>query len=651
MPLTLTFLVLIIIFVYSGYQIRQTTMVHAVEHRYHGVKTLFGEMLQQRTDLMVSTLKFVTSQTPIADLMQNGDRENLYKLTRPLLEALYPGHAATHFYFHSPDGTNFLRVHSPEKYGDKIDRFTLIQSRASRKLSHGVELGVFGVFSLRVVLPWVYQGKLIGYVELAEDIEQVLKKLKNVTNTDFIISLDKKFLDQAMWEEGFRMSGKTPDWNFLTDKVIASQTIPSIPHSLEESLLWQYRADEHFHAETQVDEKSYQIKAFPLNDVQGTIVGDFVILLDTSKQQSEFYRFMHKIIILSLLLCSALFAFAYKILGRVDRDLVGTREQLFGQIENASQINALLEKENLERRNAEENLRQLNNELERRVTARTQELEHAYDDLRSKQITILHQDKMAGLGQLAAGVAHDINNPIGFVANNLSELSSYTKDLCRFIEEQGQALESSDPDTDIIEALSERRRDLKVDEIIEDLDDILKESLEGTERVSKIVQNLRSFSRLDEDDFEMADLEDCLDSTINITANELRYKAEVVRNYAQIPPLKCFPGQLNQVFMNLLINAAQSMQDYGTVTVSTWEEGGSACISVADTGSGITEEIRERIFEPFFTTKPVGSGTGLGLSIAYDIIKKHEGTMHVESAEGQGTSFVIKLPYQRKLES
>jgi two-component system NtrC family sensor kinase len=273
----------------------------------------------------------------------------------------------------------------------------------------------------------------------------------------------------------------------------------------------------------------------------------------------------------------------------------------------------------------------------------SEELAAAYKQLKSTHMQLLQQEKMASIGQLAAGVAHEINNPIGFIKSNLGTLGKYVERLREFIETQGEAVGASAP-AEIAEVVVEARRKLKVDHVLADLPKLIAESSEGTERVRIIVQNLKSFSRVEEAERQRVDLNLCIESAITISWNELKYKATLVRDFGDLPPVTCFPQQLNQVFLNLLVNAAHAIESRGEIAVRSWREGGIACVAIADTGSGIPAEFRNRIFEPFFTTKKVGKGTGLGLSISYEIVAQHGGTIEVESEPGRGATFTVRLP-------
>lgn len=274
----------------------------------------------------------------------------------------------------------------------------------------------------------------------------------------------------------------------------------------------------------------------------------------------------------------------------------------------------------------------------------TRELEKAYDELKNAQLQIFQQEKMASIGQLAAGVAHEINNPMGFISSNISTLKKYFERITDYMGRAGQVL-AERSDAELTASLAEMRRQLKIDHIMADGLQLIAESQEGAERVRRIVQDLKSFSRTDQSETALVDINEALVTTINIAWNEIKYLATLERQFGELPRVMCYPQQLNQVFLNLLVNAAHAVSGKkGVIIVRTWAEDGHVCISVIDNGCGIPENIRQRIFEPFFTTKEVGKGTGLGLSISYDIIKKHNGEISVESEEGIGSTFTVRLP-------
>lgn len=267
--------------------------------------------------------------------------------------------------------------------------------------------------------------------------------------------------------------------------------------------------------------------------------------------------------------------------------------------------------------------------------------------LEDAQNQLIQSEKLAAVGQLAAGVAHEINNPVGFVNSNLGSLERYLKDLFSLVAVYAKA-EPQLADPALRSAIQETKAAIDYDFLCEDSAQLIAESRNGLERVKRIVQDLKDFSRIDESDLQWADVEKCLDSTLAVLANDLRDKVEVVKEYAVLPQIECMPSQLNQVFMNLLTNARQAIAERGRITLRTGVDGEMVWVEIADSGAGIPAENLKRIFEPFFTTRPVGSGQGLGLSVAYSIIAKHRGRIEVSCAAGQGAVFRVWLPVQRQ---
>jgi two-component system NtrC family sensor kinase len=280
------------------------------------------------------------------------------------------------------------------------------------------------------------------------------------------------------------------------------------------------------------------------------------------------------------------------------------------------------------------------------LTERNQQLADTCEQLKSTQSQLLQQEKMASIGQLAAGVAHEINNPMGFISSNLGALGKYTERLKTYSVAVDEALASPNMPSELRERLAASRKSLKVDFMLEDIPNLLAESSNGAERVRKIVQDLKGFSRIDAAEYAVVDLNQSLESTISIIGNELKSKARLITEFGDIPAVTCLPQKLNQVFMNLLQNAAQAIESEGDIRVRTSCDSDNIYVEISDNGCGIAPDHLGRIFEPFFTTRPVGKGTGLGLSIAYDIVKMHGGEISVTSKIGQGTTFRVRIPLE-----
>jgi len=269
------------------------------------------------------------------------------------------------------------------------------------------------------------------------------------------------------------------------------------------------------------------------------------------------------------------------------------------------------------------------------------------EQLENAQNQLLQSEKMASIGQLAAGVAHEINNPIGFVNSNLGTLKNYVDQLLSVI----HAYNAADPllagHPEFSASIAARKAEADLDFLGDDIQSLIKESREGIARVTRIVQDLKDFSRIDSMDWAQGNLEQGLDSTLNIAMNEIKFKADVVKEYAGIPDIECLGSQLNQVFMNLLVNAAHAIETHGTITIRTGTTHDAVWVEIADTGRGIPPENLKRIFDPFFTTKAIGKGTGLGLSLAYSIVQKHHGKLDVSSKVGVGSCFRVEIPVRQ----
>ncbi|MFZ1983282.1 MAG: response regulator [Desulfatitalea sp.] len=291
------------------------------------------------------------------------------------------------------------------------------------------------------------------------------------------------------------------------------------------------------------------------------------------------------------------------------------------------------------------------------VESENRKLENALKQIEATQAQMIQSEKMASIGQLAAGVAHEINNPTGFVSSNLKTLNDYKSDIFALIEKYRQYRERLQ-ETSVRNALGAElnagideiaafEKQIDIDYLISDTTALIGDCREGTERIKKIVLDLKDFAHPGKDELKAMDINAGLESTLNVVKNEIKYKATVHRDFGDLPLVMAFAQQLNQVFMNILVNAAQAIEKKGEIHINTRALNGCVEVEIADTGCGIPAKNLTKIFDPFFTTKEVGKGTGLGMNIAYNIIKKHNGTIEVQSEVGKGTTFTVRIPIER----
>lgn len=306
----------------------------------------------------------------------------------------------------------------------------------------------------------------------------------------------------------------------------------------------------------------------------------------------------------------------------------------------------------LDRANA--GLLHANEHLEEQVEVRTRDLKRALDELRASQAQLIQSEKMASLGQMVAGIAHEINTPLGYVRSNAGIVRKTLTELRTLIAAQSRALrllhDQHADEAEVAQALSialAHQESLDPEPLTEDLDSLLGDAEHGLSQIGELVSGLKDFARVDRSRTDLYNLNEGLEAALKICHNQLKHRIEVVRAYGKLPDIECSPSQLNQVFLNLFTNAAQAIEGRGRIYVHTAAEADGVVVRVLDTGCGMSEEVRARIFEPFFTTKPVGQGTGLGLSIVYRIVEDHGGRIEVRSQPGKGSEFIVRLPLRQ----
>jgi len=296
--------------------------------------------------------------------------------------------------------------------------------------------------------------------------------------------------------------------------------------------------------------------------------------------------------------------------------------------------NARLQSEIAERLAAEAALRQ-----------RNVDLEEANRRLAEAHSQLLQSEKLASVGQLAAGIAHEINNPLAFVSSNFNNLGKYTRNMLGLIDAYADVEAGKGDAAASARRLQQLKQAANLGMMREDLPALISESSDGLARVARIVHDLREFTNVDHADWQRVDLHQNLEQTLSVTTHQIQPKADIVRQFSALPRVECMPAQVNQALLNLLLNAAQAIHTHGTITLRTYVDGAFACIAISDTGSGIEPEHLDRIFDPFFTTRAVGAGMGLGLTTVYRVAQQHGGRIDVQSTPGKGSVFTLRLPF------
>lgn len=446
------------------------------------------------------------------------------------------------------------------------------------------------------------------------------------------------------------------------------------------------------------DENGVWVSAYsPILDSTGVVLGlievdfknNFYLLQLSEKQRSVITTSLIAVIfgaVLSFLLAFLITKPIQRITDAVLAFSRGDKSQRVEPLSNdeigdlASAFNAMAEEiskrdritEEIRKQRLEETIAALNQsnkelgkkqkELERTIDA----LNQSNEQIKAQQLQLLQAEKMSSLGQMVAGIAHEVNTPLGFVKNSLTLLSRNQQEIESLLEKQHQLAEALvDGDAEHVERhiaeAFEAAKELDENEVLEDSRKMLEHSKIGIERIEELVINLKNFSRLDESAFKLSDINEGIDSTLVIAHNAIKHKAEIIKDYAPDLKAECYPSQLNQVFLNLIMNAAQAIQEKGTIKITTQYEAEPnvianekadrkyAVIKIADSGKGISPEHLNKIFDPFFTTKPVGQGTGLGLSISYQIIERHKGAISVKSELGKGTEFTVRIPVRQSI--
>lgn len=579
-PASVAFLFFFGLAIFAIYWLQKSHIENNIQSSLNRLQKIFNEEIREEAELLEGLLSFIEKDQGLQEAWLAKDRDKLFNLALPLFQDIHSKYRVTHFYFIGLDKVCFLRVHNPSRFGDTIERHTLGQVVMKKKPVHGVELGKFGTLTLRRVHPWWVDGKLIGYLEIGEEIEHITQELSDILNLELIFTIDKHRLKQSQWEEGLKMLNRTGDWDQFPDFVVIDSTTEKTFPALEE-----YMEDHESHVphnslgalgklESFGSQGAWKGGIIPLIDARNHEIGHIISLQDITLEESSLRTLVITLIGLGGLIFAILVSVYSRYVGGIENSLISSRQGLIREID--------------ERKKADK-------------------------QLKLAQRRILASEKLSGIGRLAAGVSHEILNPLNII-------SIHTQIL----------LESKKDDEAVQKSLGKIQNEIK--------------------RIEKINKSLLTFSRKGESQSRKINVTQEIETVLDLVEKDLSLdNIEVVRETSSGKfEVRADPDELRQVFLNILQNARHAMSSGGTLSLQVKnvkiDELDYAHIRLSDTGCGISKENLKNIFEPFFTTKPEGEGTGMGLSVCHTLIEKNGGAIHVESEEGKGTTFFIDLP-------
>ena len=601
---------LLIFFGVAGYFLEEHHFQQTVLHELKTVEKLFEHQGELHSTELQSLIGHYAAEQTLQEAFLSQSRQKLYKAARPYFQAILE-QDISHFYFINLDKTCFLRVHNPERHSDLIDRYTTHEASRTGRVSSGLEMGPYGTFTLRVVQPWLVNGKLVGYIELGRDIKNLTKHLQDILDMELWFLVSKRHLDRQKWEEGLWMTGKTGNWDEDRKHIIFDRTMPGLPKELVHYLELPHEEKEGLMFRVTIDGRNYRGGFVPLRDARNKELGEIIALRDCTTELST-NTLSTLFILVSIGLGVVIFALFYAYANSLEGRLQHTYSDLTEEIES--------------RKEAENKLRTHEEELELLVHERTNRLEQTNTQLQQEvkeRIKIaeelLKSQRLESIGILAGGIAHDFNNLLMVILGNINLA----------------AMDAGLSDDNKILLHEAEKASLQAKTLTQQ---IITFSDGGTP--FRVVIDVAQLTK------KVAD--DMLPRTINCTYDiqEGLWSA------------KADEKQLEQVIYNIIDNACTAMDNNGELEISfaNQDYGDQKDLSLPahkfiqiafrDTGCGISEENLSRIFDPYFTTKEKAStkGKGLGLSIAHSIIAKHEGFIRVESQEGKGSTVTVYLP-------
>ncbi|MCD4829785.1 MAG: PAS domain S-box protein [Candidatus Cloacimonetes bacterium] len=694
------------------------------EHLNHINRDKLDQAVGGITQLLIEQSKALEALTDVflhdeglRDALKRQDRQALLAAREDTFAHLRDDFNITHFHFHGPDRVNLLRMHMPDKSGDLIDRFTAREAERTGRTASGIELGMLGTFTLRIVQPVFDGDTLIGYMEIGKEIEDILASIHKNSEIELAVVIHKNALDRNNWEAGMEMLGRDADWDRFPDDALIYTSMPDFPSALESFI----NEDDHLRhavtAKVEWDGRTLQLAVAELIDVSGADVGNLIVLHDISESEMALKRLIAVTAGAALVLLAGLFGFLYTVLRRVDQGIIERESDLArsekfqrtltetspdyifvldgdGVIQKVNRLPFGWHEKDMVGKKAftfmqpkyheafEEAFRQAIDTGQLQTLETKIELpdglcylfnrlnplpligEEYAIMLISTDITerknlehqLMNAQMLESIGQLAAGIAHEINTPVQFVSDNVSFLAESFADLVQVLDAYKKLVLQLPTDNGFageVENIAKMWEELDLDFLLDEVPEALTQSDEGLQKIAQIVRAMKEFSHPGVGEKKPTNINHAIETIVIVARNEWKYVAEVEVDFdTDLPPVHCLPDEFNQVILNMIINAAHAIGNVvkdngmkGVIRLGTRLDGDHAVITIADNGSGMPKDILARIFDPFFTTKEVGKGTGQGLAISHAVIvEKHGGKIDVESTPGKGTTFTLRIP-------